>query len=175
MPKPIITDRDEARKAGLLTDGRYFLRASDDTPMYLPLWYGNRLDLDGLLLFSGNEIDEHPEWPDLNDLIRDGKVKEATIYRHHEIILPQFTGCYDGPDLTEYRIRKIRKEFREHGFNVTRKAIAHNYSCWFSDLKSGFRDTKNGYHLFTPCGCNPLQFRATSLEDDLDWQTTYEW
>ena len=43
------------------------------------------------------------------------------------------------------------------------------------DLKSGYRDEKNGYHLFTPCGCNPLSLRATSLEKELDWQTTYEW
>jgi hypothetical protein len=175
MPRQIITDRAEATRKGLLSDGRYFVRASDNTPMFLPIWYGNRLDLDNLLLFSGNEIDEHPEFPDLNDLVRDGRVTEATIYRSHDIFLEKFSGCYEAPAFTESLIRKIQKEFREHGFNVTRKALEHNFSCWFSDLKSGFRDEKNGYHLFTPCGCNPLSFRATSLEKELDWQTTYEY
>ena len=42
-------------------------------------------------------------------------------------------------------------------------------------LKSGYRDEKNGYHLFTPCGCNPLSFRVSSLEPELDWQITYEY
>lgn len=56
----------------------------------------------------------------------------------------------------------------------TREAVLHNFRAWSGDLKSGFRDDRNGYHLFTPCGCNPLSFRATSLEPELDWQKTYE-
>ena len=53
-------------------------------------------------------------------LDRTGAVKEATLYRCHEIRLPKFTGCYEGPAFTG-------------------------------------------------------KLRATSLCDDLDWQTTYEW
>lgn len=175
MPKKIITDRDEAREKGLLNDGRYFIRTSDGTAMYLPIWYGNRLDLDNLLLFTGKENEENPQYPDINELIKEGKVRDATIYRYHDIFLPRFPGCYEGPAFTSKVIRSVVEEFRANGFKVTREAVVHNYKAWFCDLKSGWRDEENGYHLFTPCGCNPLSFRATSLEKELDWQTTYEW
>lgn len=173
---PIITDIAVAREKGLLKDGRYFVKADDGTPMFLPIWYGNRLDLQNMLVTESiEEIDVQNHLPSLSDLVRPGAVKEATLYRCHEIRLPKFTGCYEGPAFTGKLIRELIAEFREHGFNVTRKALLHNYGCWFSDLKSGYRDEANGYHLFTPCGCNQLCFRATSLCDDLDWQTTYEW
>lgn len=69
----------------------------------------------------------------------------------------------------------IAKEFKEHGFNVTIEALRHNFNAWRADLKSGYRDEENGYHLFTPCGCNPLSFRCSSLEEDCkDWQITYQ-
>ena len=36
------------------------------------------------------------------------------------------------------------------------------------------RDEENGYHLFTPCGGNPFDLRATTLEECCaDWQITY--
>ena len=42
------------------------------------------------------------------------------------------------------------------------------------DYKSGYCDDTNNYHLFTPCGCNPLSFRATSLPTQCGyWQYTY--
>ena len=71
-------------------------------------------------------------------------------------------------------IKKTIEEFKSHGFNVTREALMHNYHAWRDDYKSGYRDEKNGYHLFTPCGCNPLSFRASELSAETDWQDTYE-
>lgn len=71
-------------------------------------------------------------------------------------------------------VQQVRKEFSKLGFKVSERAIMHNYNAWAHDYKSGYRDDGGGYHLFTPCGCNPLSFRLTALSDDSkDWQTTY--
>lgn len=73
-------------------------------------------------------------------------------------------------------IKPIIAEFEEAGFKVTKDAILHNYYAWAASLKSGYRDEKNGYHLFTPCGGNPFTLSATTLHELCsDWQTTYEW
>jgi hypothetical protein len=64
--------------------------------------------------------------------------------------------------------------FNEHGYAVSPEAVGHNLSAWWGDMKSGYRDEKNGYHLFSPCGCNPLSVRLTTLDKLCeDWQTTY--
>ncbi len=89
--------------------------------------------------------------------------------------------CYDKCDrnfgwepLSEDKVMNLVRDFHKNGFNVTARAIYHNMSAWCADMKSGYRDEKNGYHLFTPCGCNQLSFRATSLHKLCeDWQTTY--
>lgn len=173
---PIITDRKTAAESGMLTDGRYFIHAQSGTPLYLPIWYGHRLDLKNMLVTgSRDEIPLRPEFPDVNQLVKEGYLLEATIYRYHDIDPDAFRDRDHCPPLTGKWIRKFIQEFKEHGFNVTRDAIIHNFSCWMGDLKSGYRDEKNGYHLFTPCGCNPLSFRVSSLEPELDWQITYEY
>ena len=172
--KPIITDRKAATDAGMLTDGRYFIRKDTGQAMYLPIWYGHRLDLANMMVTENKqEIFLMNQFPNINQLVKEGKVAEATIYREYEIYLEQFGSCGTRRELSEKQIRKMVKEFSENGFKVTREAILHNYNAWRWDMKSGYRDEENGLHLFTPCGCNPLSFRATSLEPELDWQTTY--
>lgn len=173
---PIITDRKTAADKGMLTDGRYFIHAQSGTPLYLPIWYGHRLDLANMLVTeSREEIPLRPEFPDVNQLIREGRLLEATIYRCHDIAPKEFSNRFHCPRLTEKWIRRFQEEFRKNGFPVTDEALLHNFTCWKGDLKSGYRDEANGYHLFTPCGCNPLSFHATSLEPELDWQFTYEY
>ena len=173
---PIITSRKAAAEKGLLTDGRYFIHAQSGTPLFLQVWYGHRLDLKNMLVTeSREEIPLRPDLPDLNQLVREGYVLEATIYRCHDIDPEAFRDNRNCPPFTGKWVREFIREFKEHGFNVTREALVHNFSCWIGDLKSGYRDEKNGYHLFTPCGCNPLSFRATSLEPELDWQETYQY
>lgn len=113
--------------------------------------------------------DECPEgFTTLNNLHREGK--GDTVY------------CYDFYDMelgypktmTIRRAIKLAKEFKKHGFNVTPQAIMHNYEAWRDGWKVGYRDEQNGYHLFSPCGGNPLSLRATTLEDCCsDWQITY--
>lgn len=60
---------------------------------------------------------------------------------------------------------------KERGFNVEREALVHNFRCWKMDYKSGYRGKE--CHVFTPCGCNPLSYGISKLDDRVDWQTTY--
>lgn len=173
MVKPIITDIKAAEQAGLLTSGRYFIDITTATPLFLPLRFGNKLDLDKMLVYTDKDIDDHPELPDYNDLIKTGRIQELNICRSYDIYFEAFKDCYIRKKLTAKDFEKIIAEFKEHGFNVTFEALKYNYSAWLGNLSSGYRDEENGYHLFTPCGANPLSFRATSLDSRLDWQTTY--
>ena len=96
--------------------------------------------------------------------------KEGTcIEKQYNIYFPE-----DKTLLTTSDINTMIKEFKDNGLNVTKEAIMHNYQAWRFDQKSGYRDEDNGYHLFTPCGCNPMSFRASSLHTKCeDWQQTY--
>lgn len=110
------------------------------------------------------------ELPTFNDLYANGTMdKEGTCIEKQYSI--SFQRKYK---LNEKDIDKIIKEFKKNGFNVTKEAINHNYDAWCVDFKSGYRDEENNYHLFSPCGCNPLSFRATTLHPKCaDWQETY--
>lgn len=174
MIQNIITDiKDIAKLKGF--DGIYFFDTVKKVSLFLPRWYGNRLDLDKMLLYSGQDAEDHPELKDYNDLIREGRIEERTIYREYDVCPQNVPDRFSDRHLTARDFDRIIKEFAQHGFKVTREALRHNYSAWLGSLKSGYRDEANGYHLFTPCGGNPLSFRATSLDDRLDWQTTYEY
>lgn len=71
-------------------------------------------------------------------------------------------------------LNEIFNFFQKKGVNVSMDAIIHNFYAWMSDFKSGYRDNENGYHLFSPCGCNPLSMRYTALDKSCeDWQITY--
>ena len=105
----------------------------------------------------------------LNDLAKQGKCEEVQCYRMYDIDFP----C-KFKKLTPKVMKDIIEKFKAHGFNVTKKAVQWQYDNWSSDLKSGYRDEENGYHLFSPCGCNPFSLRATTLHPlCADWQTTY--
>ena len=146
------------------------------------------LDKDGQFLIKFNtpfnletgEIGEQPPYKpfgtnslpdgftDINTLIREKKGKRVFCYDKFEVDLGWTK------TMSVRRIKKIRETFSQHGFNVSEQAILHNYSAWIAGLKSGYRDEENGYHLFTPCGGNPLSFSATTLNQMCDdWQTTY--
>lgn len=104
-----------------------------------------------------------------NDIIAEGKGVEVFGYEKYRI----YTKSKFPRVLRESTIKKIIKEFKENGFNVTESAIKHNFDCWKADMKSGFRDDENKFFLFTPCGCNQLSFEASELRKGLDWQKTY--
>jgi hypothetical protein len=108
--------------------------------------------------------------PTFNDLYQNG-----TMPKEGSCIENQFSISFKRKyKLTEKDIDNLIKKFKKNGFNITRDAIMHNYKAWCYDMKSGYRDEVNNYHLFSPCGCNPLSFRASTLHEKCkDWQTTY--
>lgn len=112
---------------------------------------------------------EQSDWPTLNDLKhRMGvSVEDGHPYREYDIDFPD-----NVRELTPERAQEVVLEFNANGIPVTMEAVMHNYAAWHADFKSGYRG--EGFHLFTPCGCNPLSFRATTLDPSCDdWQTTY--
>ena len=91
-------------------------------------------------------------------------MKEYTIF---------IKGAENNRHFQEFDVNNVIREFVENGFNVTEEAIVHNWDAWKDDYKSGYKDERNGYFLFTPCGCNALRFEACELTGE-DWQHTYE-
>lgn len=128
----------------------------------------------------GDSEYDSSEYKTINDLISEGKVVEKKYCREYTIQLDIFGTAHDWISESwedccnafDDVIDDVIQEFKDNGFNVSKKALCHNYACWIGDLKSGYRG--RGYHIFTPCGCNPLSFTATSLDKHFDWQETYE-
>lgn len=133
--------------------------------------YDSKVDIENHKYLSpGDEGYNESELPTLNDLYANGTmVKEGScIENEHRVDLGY------RPTLSDSKIKKIIAEFKKNGFNITKDAILHNYDAWRYDMKSGYRDDVNNYHLFSPCGCNPLSFRASTLHKQCeDWQHTY--
>lgn len=94
--------------------------------------------------------------------------------KEHTIFINDARSCEEYRACTKEWLYKTLDEFHSVGFNVTEDAIIHNFEAWLSDFKSGYLDEDNGYFLFTPCGCNPLQFEAMEIKPGAEWQKTYE-
>ena len=169
-----IASRKDAQWSFLLNDGRLIEVLGFDE---FPIRYDTPFSLE-----TGEIIERSKEWPhygkDLPDYVPEGY---TTLNNLKAQGLGKTVYCYDEYEImvgrpkrmTEKMLESILVEFKEHGFNVTKEAVLHNYSCWADDFKSGYRDDANGYHLFSPCGCNDLRFAASTLDSRLDWQTTY--
>ena len=173
----IYTSREEARKAGVLSSGVYFRVKETGEPVYIKNIYDSRVDLQGRRVFLPGE---HAglEYPTVNNLLADGVLEEQTVYHETDVVLEEFHSCREADEhalpFTGEHVREVIRRFAEAGFKVSRQAIIHNFKAWYADLKSGYRDDKGGYYLATPCGCNPLSFWATSLEEETKaWQQTY--
>jgi hypothetical protein len=105
----------------------------------------------------------------LNNLKAQGNGHELHCYDEYNINLGEH------PNMGDKDIDDIIAEFEDAGYKVSKAAILRNYYAWAADKKAGYRDEANGYHLFSPCGCNPFTLRATTLHPLCsDWQTTYE-
>lgn len=130
--------------------------------------YSSKADIErGAYIPSTDDNYNKSQLPTFGDLVRLGLVKVISCVDSFDI-----TFGADVKTLTAEDLRHVRDKFRAKGFNVSSKAILHNYHAWRSDFKSGYRG--RGYHLFTPCGCNPLAFRATTLHKSCSsWQDTY--
>lgn len=137
-----------------------------------PCRYDSKIDIENETYISFYEEEYNKSnLPTIQELVNIGIIKEVSC------IEKSFRIDFDKNDkrsidkVIKYSIEK----FSENGFNVTEEAIRHNFNAWVLDMKSGYRDNENGYHLFSPCGCNPLSFSATTLHEQCeDWQKTYE-
>ena len=160
MAKTIRTTRLES-------DGHWFI--IDGKECYLPWNWEVKVNMQTMqYIDSYSDEWKQSQWPTLNRMKASGVSVELCFpYRQYDIDLPESVR-----KLTPERARAIVQEFKEHGFNVTMDAVMHNFAAWNADYKSGYRG--EDYHLFTPCGCNPLSFRATTLHPSCqDWQITY--
>lgn len=134
----------------------------DGVKLDIPCYFLNRIDLENLVLYKN---DETVQFPTLNELVADKKLFCKHCYAEVDLSYKTFK--------SKISIKRIQKYFKSNGFNVTEEAIMHNFNAYLLDMKSGYRDEENGYHLFTPCCHNPLSFRLTSLNKNCKWQTTY--
>jgi hypothetical protein len=113
--------------------------------------------------------------PTLNDLESEGKGRWVFAYDTLSYVDETLSFCRC-EEIDKFKPYLVKKWFEERGYKVSIKAIKHNFNAWLADAKSGYRDNKNGYHLFTPCGCNALSFHLTTLHPAAkEWQKTYEW
>ncbi len=160
-----------------LSEVTHWFETTDGIKMFLPHHWGTKVNLDEMTYVSYFDEDyEKCLFPTINDLVDNGLVQR-------DLKLPYRQCDKDYKSYPDYFYRSgkkcnvpaIQKYFKKNGFNVTEEAILHNFNAWMCDMKSGYRDEVNGYHLFTPCGCNPLSFRVSELHKPCeDWQQTYE-
>ena len=151
---------------------RFFIFPNGAMADVYALCYDAKVDLENMMFISTADKEEYQKstLPTINDLCQKGIMSEGTCIEREYDIFPDT----DGKTLSNADFKAIQKEFKEHGFNVTLKALKHNYECWLNDFNSGYRDERNNYHLFSACGCNPLRFSASTLHKQCeDWQQTY--
>ena len=150
---------------------RYHIMPNGEMVDVYDVKYDAKVDIENLKFISwGDEGWEDCTLPTLNELYANGTLtKEGTcIERKYRLEHRNMASLNDSD------VNRIIAKFKENGFNVTAEAIRHNFEAWRYDEKSGYRDEVNNYHLFSPCGCNPLSFTATTLHKQCeDWQTTY--
>ena len=167
MNKIIFVEKRQDTQRGVqLNDGRIISLFDQKGRFYLR--FDQPLDLE-----KGVFLKEHVvgTTTTLNILIKEGMGKEVHCYDecdYNEDVYP------DEFERTDEKVAEIKAFFARKGYTVEEDAINHQLSAWRCDMKSGYRDEKNGYHLFSPCGCNPLSIRLTTLHPLCDWQKTYE-
>lgn len=144
-----------------LNEVEHWFETKDGEKWFLPLYYGIHVDVD-----NKTYTYDDCKHPTLNELCSNGFLCIKHPYKESR-------KDYKGYPKS-INIKAIQKHFAKDGFNVSKEAIEHNFYAWQCDRKSGYRDEKNGNFLFTPCGCNPLSFRVSSLHKACeDWQQTY--
>ena len=156
-------------------DTRYFTNGKVSFPLDLSkITYASRIDLEHAMYA---ERDEECDYPTINELIASGSLQEKSYIKMCDVDYEKYPAQVRRMDEKQIDalLKRVQNKFKANGFNVTLDALTHNLNAWLLDYKSGYRDEANKYHLFTPCGCNPLSFRASELDEHCrDWQTTYE-
>ena len=161
-----IKSRKDAQWSYQLNDGRIIEILSKEGKFLID--FGTRFNLETGEIYAYNAKDVPEGAVSLNDLVSAKAGRRLYCYDEGEVNLGR------PRSMSAMRVASIVNKFKKQGFNVTPQAILHNWDAWLGDRKSGYRDEQNGYHLFSPCGCNPFSLRASSLEDCCkEWQTTY--
>lgn len=175
-PIRFIPSRFESQRSVTLNDGRIIALFNENNEFYLR--FDTLIDLEKGIFYQDRLINSIEEIPHgltcLNKLIYVDKVAEET-YCHECIDYDDDVYPLDVYDHKKKYVNKIHKFFKEQGYDVDKEDIKHNIDAWCKDYKSGYRNSDKGYHLFSPCGCNPLSIRLTTLHQLCDdWQITYE-
>ena len=172
-----VKNRFETQRGIQLNDGRVISIYDKDNNFYLK--YNWVIDLDnGIIVrrveYDGNITEEEiaKGYTTLNRLLAEKKAKEVNCYDCLDFNMDVYM---DDLELDKkVTAEMIIKFFRDNGYNVTSDAVNWCFENWKYGFKSGYRDEKNGYHLFNPCGGNVLSIRLTTLNPLCDdWQTTY--
>lgn len=99
--------------------------------------------------------------------------KEYPVWEYENIFSAESRRFEKTEDFLKYA-EEIATECSEwSGFKITKEAVEWQIENWYCDYKSGYRDDKGGYFLFSPCGCNDFSIRITDLQEGFGWQKTY--
>ena len=168
-----VTDRSKTQRGVQLNDGRIISLFDDSNNFYLR--FDDVIDLvNGIVVrrsdgtdISQSEIDNG--YTTLNIVIGNHQGNEVFCYDEAEFCLDIYRDDY-----TKINTSEIVDFFRSKGYNVTTDAVYWCIENWKCGLKGGYRDEKNGYHLFNPSGGNIFSIRLTTLCPLCkDWQETY--
>ena len=175
QPLRMVADRDETQWGVLLNDGRIISLYDGNNQFYLR--WDFPIDLDTLTYEPCRSADTENGEVSLYWLASHGLISgelfccDKVEYTPGTEMYPDDFVC---PKQVDDEIDRIVGFFKGKGYSVTREAVEHNINAWMRDSKSGYRDDGNGFHLFSPCGCNPLSVRLSTLHDLCsDWQVTY--
>ena len=169
-----VNDSSETQWGVQLNDGRIVSLYDKDGNFYLG--YDAVLDLKRGVIIRGSggltDKDIEKGYVTLSDLKSNHLAKDVECYDTLDFDMDVYT---DDPDIEEkISTDEIVKFFHGNGYNVTKEAVNWCVENWKIGFKSGYLDQENGYHLFSPCGGNPLSIRLTTLNPLCDdWQTTY--
>lgn len=149
--------QDEVRYFRIVETGECIYGLADD--------WGAKVDLKAKMYISRFDKSESAAstLPTINELVADGILELVNEIVEIDITKKEVKNLKDFDAVVAYAKKK--------GFNIEREGVEHNYKSWRMDLKSGYRGKE--CHVFSPCGCNPLRYSISKLDDRVDWQTTY--
>jgi hypothetical protein len=169
-----VKDVKDASQACVLNDGRIFATIVEEDECSYFLCWDTHFSLETGEIYKFNKQGDYPaDATTLQEIIEvqhSGKIVEPyEEFNYHKDVYPKDVV------LNANLYRRIQAYFKNHyNRRVSIKAIEYCLVNWKNDYKSGYRDEKNGYHLFSPCGCNSLRLSMTTLVDSCAyWQKTY--
>lgn len=136
--------------------------------------YQSRVDIKRRVYYSNDETDI---FPTINELLKQGKIREMKYVEEYTINLSKEYPCVPmfvrSKHLKNFPYEKVIADFAEHGIKISKNGLSFIVHAWNSGCKAGYKG--KGYHLFVPSGdLNPLLITATkTLSRFSTWQKTY--